>query len=136
LRAAVEGLARAGDKDAVAAAAASLARNRRPEVTLGVAFARVKTGEPAPLETLLQAAGGRDTSLQVQDYLVELGPAAAKPVAAVLPAASSEARQRLIEVLGVIGGDEQLPALQAAQKDESAAVAAAAERAVRRLKAR
>ena len=136
LRAAVEGLARAGDKDAVASAAASLARQRRPEVTLGVAFARVKTGESAALDTLIQAAGGRDTSLQVQDYLVELGPAVSKPVAAVLPAASSVARQRLIEVLGVIGEDDQLPALQAAEKDESAAVAAAAGRAARRLKAR
>ena len=136
LRAAVEGLARAGEKDAVASAATALARHGKSEVVLGVAFAQQRVGLGSQLDRLIQAAGGRDTFLQAQDYLVELGPPVAKAVAGILPGATTAARLRLIEVLGVIGGPEQLPALQAAQRDESGEVAAAASRAVRRIKAR
>ncbi|RPJ71604.1 MAG: hypothetical protein EHM24_11885 [Acidobacteria bacterium] len=136
LRAAVEGLARAGDKDSVTAAALSLAKQRKSEVVLGVAFAQQRVGQVSQLDRLVQAAGGTDTYLQAQDYLIELGPPVAQAVAGALPAASTAARLRLIEVLGVIGGADQLPALQAAERDETASVAAAAVRAVRRIKAR
>ena len=135
-RAAVEGLARAGDKEGVASAAVTLAKQRNSEVALGVAFAQQRVGESSRLDRLIEAAGGIGTYLQSQDYLIELGPPVAKAVAAVLPAASAQARVRLIEVLGVIGGADQLPALQAAGRDETASVAAAAARSVRRIKAR
>lgn len=135
LRAAVEGLARAGDKESVASAAIALGRERNAEVSLGLAFAQQRLGQAQQLDRLIQAAGERASSLQAQDYLVELGPSVAGQVAGVLPAASAEGRLRLVEVLGVIGGAEQLPALQAAQRDGPSATAAASERAVRRVKA-
>ena len=47
----------------------------------------------------------------------------------------ADLREALIDVLGVIGGDTALPALEAAAKDTNASVAAAAKRAIARLRA-
>ncbi len=135
-RAALEGLARAGDGEALRAAVTEAQAVRADaEVVLGAAFALHRAGLGQHLSPLLNAAGGDDTALQVQDYLVELGPTVAPQVAAALPAAKGEARARLIEVLGVIGGPEQVPAIEAARGEGGARVATAAERTLRRLAA-
>jgi HEAT repeat protein len=132
-RAAVEGLARAGDAEALAALAPAVQADGNREVALGVAFASQRAGLGKHLSTLIAEAGGRDTGLQVQDYLVELGPPVAGEVAAALASARGEARARLIEVLGVIGGQDEVPAIEAARADGSSRVAVAAERAMRRI---
>jgi len=135
-RAALEGLARAGERDALSAAVTQAQAVRADtEVVLGAAFALQRAGLGQHLSPLLNAAGGDDTALQVQDYLVELGPEVAPQVAAALPAARGEARARLIEVLGVIGGPGQVRAVEAARGEGGARVAAAAERALKRLAA-
>ena len=133
-RAAVEGLARAGERKALAAAVTEAQGVRADaEVVLGAAFALQRAGLGQHLSPLFTAAGGEDTALQVQDYLVELGPAVAPQVAAALPAAKGEARARLIEVLAVIGGQDEVAAIQAARGDGGSRVAAAADRALKRL---
>lgn len=133
-RAAVEGLARTGDRDALTAAVTEAQAVRADtEVVLGAAFALQRAGLGQHLSSLLNAAGGDDTALQVQDYLVELGSSVAPQVAAALPTAEGEARARLIEVLGVIGGPDQAPAIEAVRGDGAARVASAAERALKRL---
>jgi HEAT repeat protein len=135
-RAAVEGLARAGDRDALAAAVTEAQAVRADvEVVLGAAFALQRAGLGQHLSPLLNAAGGDDTALQVQDYLVELGPAVAPQVAAALPAAKGEARARLIEVLAVTGGPDQVAAIEAARGEGGPRVTGAADRALKRLAA-
>lgn len=133
-RAAVEGLARAGDREALTAAVTEAQGVRADtEVVLGAAFALQRAGLGQHLSPLLSAAGGDDTALQVQDYLIELGPGVAPQVAAALPSATGEARARLIEVLGVIGGPDQASAIEAARAGGDRRVANAADRALRRL---
>lgn len=135
-RAAVEGLARVGERDALTAAVTQAQAVRADtEVVLGAAFALQRAGLGQHLSPLFDAAGGADTALQVQDYLVELGPAVAPQVAAALSSSHGEARARLIEVLAAIGGADQVAAIQAARGEGGARVAAAADRTLRRLAA-
>jgi HEAT repeat protein len=135
-RAALEGLARAGERDALVAAAEQ-AQAGRPsaEVILGAAFALQRAGLGQHLSPLLGAAGDRETALQVQDYLVELGADVSPQVAAALSSAGGEARARLIEVLAVIGGADAVPAIQGARTEGDSRVARAADRALQRLAA-
>ena len=135
-RAAVEGLARVGDRDGLAAAVSQIeAGPKNAEVALGAAFAQQRIGLGQHLSPLFNAAGGKDTALQVQDYLIELGRSVAPQVAAALPAATGEARARLIEVLGVVGGPDEARAIEAARSNAGNRVEAAAQRTLRRLAA-
>jgi HEAT repeat protein len=135
-RAAVEGLARVGDRDGLAAAVSQIeAGPKNAEVALGAAFAQQRIGLGQHLSPLFNAAGGKDTALQVQDYLIELGRSVAPQVAAALPAATGEARARLIEVLGVVGGPDEARAIEAARSNAGDRVEAAAQRTLRRLAA-
>jgi hypothetical protein len=84
----------------------------------------------------VQAVDAGDTRLQARDYLIEIGTVAAAPAAAALGAVGAEARLALIETLSVIGGASELAAVESLQSEKNDKVAAAAERAATRIKAR
>jgi HEAT repeat protein len=130
-----EGLARVGGDEAVAAAAA-LDGDRSAPVNVAAAFALARTGQASGVDRLVQAVDPVATRLQAQEYLIELGAAAAAPVAAALSSGSAGRRIALIEVLSVVGGAAELAAVESHQRDSNADVVAAAERAALRIKAR
>jgi HEAT repeat protein len=130
-----EGLARIGGTDA-AFAAQGLAAARSRELLVVESFAAVRSGDAKAVGRLVQSVDAGGTRLQACTYLIELGNAAASPAAAALGAAGTETRLALIETLSVIGGASDLAAVEFVQTDKDARVAAAAERAAMRIKAR
>ena len=133
--AAVEGLARIGGADAVTAAQSVGAAMSRG-LQLATAFAETRSGEARAIDRLVQAVDEGPTRLQARDYLIEVGKGSAAPAAAALGSTGPETRLALIEVLSVVGGAGELPAIEALQNDKDEKVAAAAERAAMRIKAR
>jgi HEAT repeat protein len=73
--------------------------------------------------------------LQVQNYLIELGQPVEKELLPSLQEPDESLRAAVAEVLGAIGGDPSLTALQDL-KDRSKDVVDAAQRAVERIKMR
>jgi HEAT repeat protein len=74
---------------------------------------------------------------QGAEYLVELGPSMAPLLQPRLLEPDADVREAIADVLGVIGGPDVVPALQAAAaKDPKGAPGAAAKRAVARIQAR
>jgi HEAT repeat protein len=73
---------------------------------------------------------------QAQDYLIELGPAILGVTAPRLQDPDVTVRAAVADVLGVIGDPSTLPLLETATKDTDAQVAAAAKRAIVRLRAK
>jgi HEAT repeat protein len=71
---------------------------------------------------------------QAQEYLIELGPSIAKDLYARLQESEPSIRAGVAEVLGIIGGEDALTALQPVTQDRDANVAAAAKRAIARIK--
>jgi len=71
----------------------------------------------------------------VQAYLIELGPSIERELLPRLQEPDEMIRARVAEVLGAIGGDASLAALQALQ-DGDRGVTQAAQRAVERIKLR
>jgi hypothetical protein len=130
-----EGLARIGGPEAIAASAA-LAGDRAAALKVVSAFALAKAGQTAGIDRLVEAAGRSETRQQAQQYLIDVGKAAAAPAAAALSAGPAEKRLALVEVLSVVGGAAELTAVVPLQGDANAALAAAAERTVTRIKAR
>jgi HEAT repeat protein len=133
-RSAVEGLARAGDKGDGAAIDAMIAGERDPAVILAAAFAQHRAGRAVQTPRLVQALGDRRLAPQARDYLIELGTPVAPDVAAALPSAPDEARLAMLHVLGVTGGAKQAASVEPLQKDADPRVAAAARRALSRIR--
>lgn len=130
-----EGLARVGGAEA-AWAAQALAGTKSKVLQATAAFAEVRSGQAAAIARIVQAVDVPATREQAQRYLVELGQSSARPAAAALGSAGPEARVALLEVLSAIGGPAELPVVEPLQADHDARVAAAAERAALRIKAR
>jgi HEAT repeat protein len=129
-----EGMARLGGEEALAASAALVA-DRVASVKVVSAFASARAGQAAGIDRLVQAIDIAETRLQAQEYLIDVGVGSAPSVAAAL-SGPAEKRIALIEVLGVVGGSQELPAVEAQQRDSNPGVATAAERAALRIKAR
>ena len=72
---------------------------------------------------------------QAQEYLVELGPSMTPTLLPRLQEPDMNVREAVADVLGVIGDASVVPALETASKDRDVAVAAAAKRALARLRA-
>jgi HEAT repeat protein len=75
-------------------------------------------------------------ALQVQEYLMEFGAPVERDLLPSLQEPDEEIRAAVAEVLGEIGGDASLSALQQAQTDRNKEVAEAAGRAVERIRMR
>ncbi len=131
-RAGAEGLARIGGPDAAQALSAAETR----ELRAAQAFAAAMSGDTKAIDRVVEAVDSGATRAQARDYLIEIGKPAASRVAAGLSARDSQTRTALIEALSVIGGPAELPAIELLQRVRNGDVAAAAESAAQRIKAR
>ena len=133
-RAAAEGVGRTGNKSAMATLETGAGNDSSPMVRAAMAYALQKMGRnyvPRLIEFLDDPA----TRVQVQEYLLDLGAPVEKDLIPSLQEPDSSIRAAVADVLGEIGGDASLTALQALQ-DRDAGVVAAATRAVERIKLR
>jgi HEAT repeat protein len=135
-RAAAEGLGRLGDKASASALETGAGNDPSAMARAAMAFALQKLGRnyvPRLIEFLDDK--DRKVVLQVQDYLIELGQPIEKELLPSLQEPDEALRAAVAEVLGAIGGDASLAALQEL-KDRNKDVVDSAQRAVERIKMR
>jgi HEAT repeat protein len=134
-RLAVEGLARAGHREALPALQQMGQTERSGGVLLALHYANVKLGDvDESLQTLvasLRTASQRPVALA---YLLDLSASKAPELAASLKDPSEDVRRLIADVLGFSRNPKVMPALDAASKDSDPDVAAAAQQAIERLK--
>jgi HEAT repeat protein len=131
-RAAIEGLGRTGDLASIESLERSVTIDEAPMVRIAAAFALQKLGRNYA-SRLVDLMGSSKVQPQGQEYLVELGPSMVATIVPRIQEPDPQVREALVDVLGVIGDGSTIPALEAAAKDPSASVAAAAKRAVARI---
>ena len=133
-RAAVEGIARIGDRGAIEAIDQLVATDRAPAVRLAASFARHRLGRAQTYEIAMMLA---DPALaaQAREYLFEIGRDAAPGVQQALKAgAESRHRADLVQLIGYLGGPEDIPMVQALLAGADERVQRAANAAVTRLR--
>jgi HEAT repeat protein len=133
-RAAAEGLARTGHTAAVAALEAGAGNDTSAMARAAMAYALQKLGRHY-VPRLVEFLDDGRTTLQVQDYLIELGAPIEKELLPSLQEPDAAIRAAVADVLGEIGGDASLNALQNLT-DRDKDVIEAAKRAVERIKMR
>jgi HEAT repeat protein len=134
-RAAAEGLGRSGETSEIAALEIGVGNDTSPMARAAMAFALQKLGRNY-LPRLVEFMTSAKTAPQVGEYLLELGPAVAPLLLPHLQDPSGAMRANVALVLGAIGGDEALAALEPLTSDPVRDVARAASRAVERIKLR
>jgi HEAT repeat protein len=134
-RAAAEGLARTGDSSEVSTLEIGAGNDGAETVRAAMAFALQKLGRNY-IPRLVESMNSDKMASQIAGYLFELGPSVAATLLPHLQDPSPAIRGNVATVLGVIGGDATLPALQPLTEDKDRGVAQAATRAIERLKAR
>jgi HEAT repeat protein len=132
-RAAVEGVARSGDKAAMSNLLVRTTREKTPLVLQAVAFARAKQGDFSQIADVVKGLRDASTSYYAFGYLIELGPPLAPSLAGAASYKDARVRATVAEVLGIIGNQASLPVLDSLSKDKDARVAAAALRSQKRL---
>jgi HEAT repeat protein len=133
-RAAAEGLGRVGDTSVTEDLVRGATTDDSEMVRMAMAFALTKLGRHY-VTRIVDTMDAPKMLAQAQEYLIELGPSIAKDLYARLQESEPSIRGGVAEVLGIIGGDAALPALQPLTQDRDASVAAAAKRAIARIKA-
>ena len=133
-RAAAEGLGRAGDKSAVSALETGAGNDPSNMVRAAMQYALQKLGRNY-VARLVEFLDENRTVAQAQEYLIEFGPAIEHELLPSLQESDPAIRAAVAEVLGEIGGDGSLKALQDL-KDRSKDVVDAAARAVERIRMR
>lgn len=134
-RAAAEGLGRAGDTASIDALERLANTDEAAMVRLATVFALQKLGRNN-IGRIADLMTSPKVTVQGQEYLVELGTPVASTAAARLQDPDADIREAMADVLGVVGDAGSVAALEAATKDRDASVAAAAKRAIARLRAR
>jgi HEAT repeat protein len=133
-RGAAEGLARAGDTSEVSALQIGAGNDTAEMVRAAMAFALQKLGRNY-IPRLVESMDSEKTAPQIADYLIELGPPVAAQLVPHLQDQSPAIRANVATVLGAIGGEATLAALQPLTEDKDRGVAQAATRAIDRIKA-
>jgi len=133
-RGAAEGLARTGDQASIAALETGAGNDPSNMVRAAMAYALQKLGRNY-IARLIEFLDDAKTTLQVQDYLLEFGAPIEKELLPSLQEPDASIRAAVADVLGEIGGDASLAALQG-MKDRDKDVVEAAKRAVERMKIR
>ena len=135
-RAAAEGLGRAGDASQATTLETGAGNDLAPTTRAAMAFALQKLGRNY-VTRLVDFLSSDELSLQVQGYLIELGEDIEQELLPRLQEPDDIVRARVAQVLGAIGGDSSVLALQEMKaKDRDRMVASAVERAVERIKLR
>jgi len=131
----VEGLARAGHRDARAALQQMGQGERAQSVLLALHYANVKLGEDgASLQAIVAALGNASQRLLAIRYLLDLAPSAAPGLAGSLNDPNADVRRLVADVLGFSRNPAVFPMLAASASDPDPDVAAAALQALERLK--
>jgi HEAT repeat protein len=133
-RAAAEGLGRIGDTASAGTLETGAGTDPSAMVRAAMAYALQKMGRNY-VPRLVEFLDDRKVASQVQDYLLELGAPIEKDLLPSLQEPDPTIRAAVAEVLGAIGGDASLAALQKLQ-DKNKDVVDAAKRAVERIKMR
>ena len=133
-RAAAEGLGRSGAKAALEALETGAGNDPSNMVRAAMQYALQKLGRNY-IGRLIEFLDDGKTTLQVQEYLIEFGPAIEKDLLPSLQEPDEAIRAAVADVLGEIGGDASLAALQS-HADRDKDVVEAAQRAVERIKMR
>ena len=135
-RIALEGTARIGDRAALNALVTRAAGDRSPVVRQAAAFAKASVGDFSDLGVITGGFRSADLQENAFNYLVELGPAMAPPLAGAASYRDASVRAGIAEVLGIIGSAATLPTLELLARDRDRTVAAAAVRSQKRLTVR
>jgi HEAT repeat protein len=133
-RAAAEGLGRIGDPASSGTLETGAGTDPSAMVRAAMAYALQKMGRNY-VPRLVEFLDDRKVALQVQEYLLELGAPIEKDLLPSLQEPDASIRAAVAEVLGAIGGDASLAALQKLE-DKNKDVVDAAKRAVERIKMR
>jgi HEAT repeat protein len=133
-RAAVEGLARAGDASTVETFILSVNQDESEAVRNAMAFALHKKGHPFFLARMIDQMDEGASARQVQGYLLELGPSIVPRVLPRLREPDEGVRGNLATVLGAIGDQSTVAALTPLKDDRQRDVAVAATHAIERIK--
>jgi HEAT repeat protein len=135
-RAAAEGVGRVGDTSSFDALEKMVGTDESAMVRMAAAFALQKLGR-SYVNRIADLMASPKVVDQGAEYLVELGPSVAPSLLTRLDEPDVDVREAIADVLGVIGGPDVVPALQAAAaKDPKGAAGAAAKRAVARIQSR
>lgn len=132
-RAAAEGLARAGDATALAALEVGAGNDSAEMVRAAMAFALQKLGRNY-VPRLVESIDSAKMAPQVAGYFIELGPSIVPPLVAHLQDPSPAIRANVALVLGALGGEAALAALQPLTQDRDRDVVQAATRAIERIR--
>jgi HEAT repeat protein len=133
-RAALEGLARsAGGSQGEAIRAAG--NDSSAMVRAAAAFAALRVGQGSPTR-LLEYLVSDGTALQVQEYMLEIGPSIVPGLLPALKDPDEDARARAAEILGALGGPGEVAALEPLTKDRDRDVAETADVAIARIRMR
>jgi HEAT repeat protein len=133
-RLAVEGLARVSDASRLVAFKKDYQREGSQEVRLAYAFALVRLGDRAFVDSLVLSLGSRGAGARCREYLVELGPSLLEELYPYLNDPDAEIRGQLCEVLGLLGEPAAIAHLEPLLADPSRSVADRANRALERLR--
>jgi HEAT repeat protein len=132
-RLAIEGIVRAGDAKEVAAIEMATAGESDRSAQLARAFASQRASNRG-LDTIVMRVNDDVLFEQAMGYLVELGPGVAAPLAMHLKDPNARVRERIAQVLGLIGGKDAQVALEGTLRDPDVNVARAAERGLARIR--
>ena len=133
-RAAAEGLGRIGDTASAGTLETGAGTDSSAMVRAAMAYALQKMGRPY-VPRLIEFLDDKKVALQVQEYLLELGAPIEKDLLPSLLEPDASIRAAVAEVLGAVGGDASLAALQKLE-DKNKGVVDAAKRAVERINMR
>jgi hypothetical protein len=129
----VEGIGRSGDKGAIYNLNIRGASEKSALVKQAIAFARAKTGDFTLLTLIVEGFMRPGLQAYAFDYLVELGAPLAPSLVGFTTHTNVKVRAGVTEVLGIIGNQASLVALEPLTRDKDKLVAGAAARSQRRL---
>lgn len=133
-RLAIEGIVRTNDAKAIAAIEIGTAGETDRSAQLARSMATQKATGQRGLDQLVMRLSDTTFHEQAMGYLVELGPGIAAPLSAHLKDPSPVVRERIAQVLGLVGGQAARTALEGTLRDPDVNVARAAERGLARIK--
>jgi len=131
-RASAEGLARTGDASEIGTLEMGAGNDGSEMVRAAMAFALQKFGRNY-VPRLVESIDSAKMAPQVAAYFVELGPPIVPPLVAHLQDPSPAIRANVALVLGALGGEAALAALQPLTQDRDRDVVRAATRAIQRI---
>jgi HEAT repeat protein len=131
-RAAAEGLGRTGDTTEIATLQTGATTDPSPMARAAMTFAMQRLGQNY-LPRLVDVLTSARLTLQIQEYLLELGEGIVPDLLPRLKEPTPEIRAGVAEILGALGDASTVPALEPLTKDTDRTVAGAATEAIARI---